>query len=516
MQGGMEKRPRDDDEGPSERPSKRPTITYIDEEGDEVTFDWNFFLDPRMPLEVKHHMLTLGIHPRDLKTVCEVAQTNASMVDFIRGVCESPRFWKFKFDTHFGATYGVERLDKDSTDWRYWKGVFNEAFYNTESTLPTLVVYLKKTKGLPDDEFLWRLKQLATSGINLNVQNTWKVGERVMTATALMILSYWENYEGVVTLLRAKARVNEKNDHGSTALMFAAQVAAKSIVAQLLHAGANVDEQNALGSTALIFTSTHPRGMETAQLLTRNGADVDVQTNQGHTALMEASRTGNEALVSILIHNGAQLELKTEKGLTALHIAVKELNVDLSRYLIRQGADVDVKETRGITPLMMSSNFDILEVSQDLIRAGASVDAVDNNDKTALHYAAQKGLVDTVKLLLRNGAYVNHVDKYWHTPLIYASSLLHVEVVKVLLRSGASTKTQSKRGITAIDFAGRGIKPEDRTEPDYSSKVAEIKRLIAAKQEQEVTLFLKSRVHGDTMDDLLHPAASSRLEEWLE
>ncbi|MCK7531099.1 MAG: ankyrin repeat domain-containing protein [Marinilabiliales bacterium] len=52
-----------------------------------------------------------------------------------------------------------------------------------------------------------------------------------------------------------------------------------------------------------------------------NGAKADLQTGNGNSALVLASLKGNEETVQLLLEHGAQVNLKTNTGATALFAA---------------------------------------------------------------------------------------------------------------------------------------------------------------------------------------------------
>ena len=56
--------------------------------------------------------------------------------------------------------------------------------------------------------------------------------------------------------------------------------------------------------------------------LLQHGADINLQTSDGFTALMLAAATGHEHVVDSLLRQGAEVDLQSSKGVTALMFAV--------------------------------------------------------------------------------------------------------------------------------------------------------------------------------------------------
>ena len=59
-------------------------------------------------------------------------------------------------------------------------------------------------------------------------------------------------------------------------------------------------------------------GLEMVRFLVANGADVNIQTNNGETALIQAARVGALEMVHFLVANGADINAQTNSGETAL------------------------------------------------------------------------------------------------------------------------------------------------------------------------------------------------------
>ena len=153
------------------------------------------------------------------------------------------------------------------------------------------------------------------------------------------------------------------------------------------------------------------------EVLIQQGADVDVQVNNGCTALIDASYYGHKEVVGILLENGADVNIKNENGWTALMNAAYGGLKDVVEVLLQNEADVNQK---------------------------------DDDSRTALIWASENGYKDVVEVLLERGADVNHKDKYGKTALIRASEGGYNEIVQLLLEGGADVHQKDKYGQTAL------------------------------------------------------------------
>lgn len=137
----------------------------------------------------------------------------------------------------------------------------------------------------------------------------------------------------------ASANINAPVDeHGNTALMFAARDGDAEEVKRLLAAGANVNASNNIGCTALILAAYFGR-VEMVSFLINSGAYVNARDDFGMTPLMNASQNGHAEIVRRLINAGADVNIAAAQGVTALSLAVSmESNPESVREGIKLGA----------------------------------------------------------------------------------------------------------------------------------------------------------------------------------
>ncbi|KAF4975155.1 hypothetical protein FZEAL_8032 [Fusarium zealandicum] len=121
-------------------------------------------------------------------------------------------------------------------------------------------------------------------------------------------------------------------------------------------------------------------------LLVRAGADVNGKDALGR-ALIHESR--NVAAAKILLHAGADPNLETPDGQTALHLLPKNADEEYIKLLVKdRGVDVNKRELKtGKTPLLIA----ISEISglalATLLSCKPDCNAIDSRGNTALHYA---------------------------------------------------------------------------------------------------------------------------------
>ena len=106
-----------------------------------------------------------------------------------------------------------------------------------------------------------------------------------------------------------------------------------------------VDLQDEDGQSALMFASVSGHH-EVARLLLENGARVDLQDKDGRSALMLASVRGDSEAAALLLQHGAQVDLQDKTGRSALMYASKHAQCDVAELLLDRGADIDLQSTQ--------------------------------------------------------------------------------------------------------------------------------------------------------------------------
>ncbi|HVW86306.1 MAG TPA: ankyrin repeat domain-containing protein, partial [Bryobacteraceae bacterium] len=127
------------------------------------------------------------------------------------------------------------------------------------------------------------------------------------------------NLNAVRLLLAKGARVNAANTFAGevkfgkiqiihvNSLMFAAPYCPAPLIGALLDAGANVNDKDSRNMTALMFAvASETQDIAVAKRLIAAGADVNVKSNMGETALDWASKFGNRETIALLKSAGAR------------------------------------------------------------------------------------------------------------------------------------------------------------------------------------------------------------------
>jgi ankyrin repeat protein len=232
-----------------------------------------------------------------------------------------------------------------------------------------------------------------------------------------MVASAMVHPEAVNALLEAKADTNLVDSNGSGALHkvvrdsdYGIDPARKddvvAIVKTLLKNGANPnlriqqDKEKAADEIKRGANAFYGR---------RTALTVTEITLQGATPIVLAAEVNNLDAIKALVEAGADPNIATESGTTALMMA--------------SGAGTDVQRAREPEERAV-----VVQTARYLVEHGADVNKPGQFGWTALHAAAYQGLNDEIEFLVKSGAKIDQKDEFGQTPLSISMSVLTKEI----------------------------------------------------------------------------------------
>ena len=294
--------------------------------------------------------------------------------------------------------------------------------------------------------------------------------------SALLESSQSGNNEAVQFLLDLGVNVNSRNSEGKTALMLACEAGHEEVVQTLVPAEANVNLQDSAGETALMLASEN---IGIIRCLLLANAKLDIQRQDGNTALHIACYRGHNTVIKLLLSYHASPVIKNTKDDTPFMASVRGNNADILKLMI--DAIPSSHLSSGIVlacRLGHSAVFSLL-VKQlectpqviDLFISCAEGDAgsviqhimefnIDPNTTlisgiTPLMIASSCGHVEVIDTLVQMEADVNRIDTDNYSPLAYAiTGNKSLPTVQYLLEAGANPHILLG-GITILERAYR-------------------------------------------------------------
>jgi ankyrin repeat protein/ribosomal protein L21E len=195
----------------------------------------------------------------------------------------------------------------------------------------------------------------------------------------------------VLEVLLAKDATNADvvNFKLETALHFAAYRQSVHSMEMLIRYSANINAQDSDGNTPLhraILQHQHPA----IDLMVRQpNVDFTVVNNHGFSVLHHAARTGDVyAIEQILLRVPRDVvDMQSDDGFTALHLASYNGNLTAANLLITQGhCNIELTNYQQHTPLFSGLSRGRASITELLVSHGANVNAVDNQGTSALHH----------------------------------------------------------------------------------------------------------------------------------
>ncbi|MBZ3885271.1 Kinase D-interacting substrate of 220 kDa [Sciurus carolinensis] len=264
-----------------------------------------------------------------------------------------------------------------------------------------------------------------------------------------------ENIPALKALLEKCKDVDERNEGGWTALMWACYKGRTEVVELLLSHGANPNVTGLYGTTPLVWAARKGH-LECVKHLLAMGADVDQEGANSMTALIVAVKGGYTQSVKEILKRNPNVNLTDKDGNTALMIASKEGHTEIVQDLLDAGTYVNIPDRSGDTVLIGAVRGGHVEIVRALLQKYADIDIRGQDNKTALYWAVEKGNATMVRDILQCNPDTEICTKDGETPLIKATKMRNIEVVELLLDKGAKVSAVDKKGDTPLHIAIRG------------------------------------------------------------
>lgn len=162
----------------------------------------------------------------------------------------------------------------------------------------------------------------------------------------------------------------------------------------LLECGSVLD--NPLTGRLPLQGAIRMQNLELVELLLRYNAPVNMQERLGNNqtplmallALHEKQRKPAFEKIFAILMERADLELNVQddNGDTALHHAINQQLLLCTKKIIHKGSPLNTKNNQGLTPLMVAAKNDFRVIVSELIKAGSDITSEDDNNQSFYHY----------------------------------------------------------------------------------------------------------------------------------
>eukprot|EP00049_Salpingoeca_infusionum_P012011 m.213132 g.213132 ORF g.213132 m.213132 type:complete len:463 (+) comp15080_c1_seq2:129-1517(+) len=176
-------------------------------------------------------------------------------------------------------------------------------------------------------------------------------------------------------------------------LMFAAAQGHVEMVKTLLKSGKrrhkNIEERDEHGQTPAIWAAQYGH-LPCLVELKQAGADLEAETHSGWTALMGAVFNGHEGVVEFLLHQGVDLNKRDKAGFSALMWGIASNKRTIVDRLFKEGADAS-PAPGGWHPIHVAASLGYREMVQLLIHNGQDFDFKLADGRNCEQLARQNG-----------------------------------------------------------------------------------------------------------------------------
>ena len=205
----------------------------------------------------------------------------------------------------------------------------------------------------------------------------------------------------------------------------------------------------------LLFYTVKMRNVVGLDLLLKAGANPE-KSGSDIAPLIVAVQDENQEIVRLLVEYKANLNVQNEQGNTALHICVQRDDLQLLRFLLENGANARVFNKSDLTPVHLAARIGsikslevFLEHDPELVHLRS-----EQADRTPFTDAIRGDHYDAARLLLKNGAKIDRVLKSGFTVLHSMLISQQFENAVFLVKEGADIHVVCKSVYAGVNEKG--------------------------------------------------------------
>ncbi|KAG9397312.1 Ankyrin repeats (3 copies) [Carpediemonas membranifera] len=262
---------------------------------------------------------------------------------------------------------------------------------------------------------------------------------------------------------RPDCEINATNDRNITALFSACSRGKTNALELLIKAGADLDIPSVQGYTAL-HVAAKDRNAAFVRMLLDGGADCTKLQGPARFSVLDIAvgQASNAEVIKMLLE--AEPELRDRPcgmGTMPINTAMGLGRLESVRALLEHGVDPNLTVTAAaggnageLTLINFASFINHIGLLELLIEFGADVNRLNSQNISPLTLCVKQNRVDFARALLKTGADPNIQDDQGVAPVMLAAMDRQCgELARVLVEGGADYTLANREGMTAIDIA---------------------------------------------------------------
>ncbi|KAL2043776.1 hypothetical protein N7G274_003295 [Stereocaulon virgatum] len=282
-------------------------------------------------------------------------------------------------------------------------------------------------------------------------------------ANGLHICAWFGLTNAISSLLARGLDVDSRDPkYAQTPMMYACRRGHAAAVRTLLEHGADVNVYSNRGSSA-IFEAVNANNVETLKVLLadpRLNADAPHLSRSRMSPLMLAAQEGYfEIATALLDHKCLSLNYKDMNDDTALFHAIQAKQSEIASCILDhkdKNIDLDWQNLLGRTALILAATKGLDSIVDHLLDEGANPYIKDKEGGgTGLLRAIDEGRLSTVEIMLNHNVNVHCLDDKDRSLLHGAAVGGYDDLVHLLLGKDLNANAVDKRGVTPLHDAAR-------------------------------------------------------------
>ncbi|XP_033616459.1 transient receptor potential cation channel subfamily A member 1 isoform X3 [Fukomys damarensis] len=295
--------------------------------------------------------------------------------------------------------------------------------------------------------------------------------------------------ESAKFLLTEGANPNLRNSSMMAPLHLAVQGMYNEMTKVLIeHSSTNINLEGENGNTAVMITCSKDNS-EALEILLKKGAKLCKSNKWGDFPVHQAAFSGAKKCMELILQFGEEdgysrqslINFLNNKQASPLHLAVQSGNLEMIKMCLDNGAHIEQIENGKCMALHFAATQGATEIVKLMISSysGSSdiVNAVDGNHETLLHRASLFDHHELADYLISVGADMNVTDSEGRSPLVLATASASWNIVNLLLSKGAKVNIKDHLGRNFLHFTVQQPHGLKSLRPEFM-QMQEIKALV--------------------------------------